>query len=310
MIAFASSEFQSGLAALRASTLLFSPGRFRTGRFANGELFIEIETPVKDEDCLILGSVSPPDTQLFSTLLLAHTLRKEGAKQITGVFPYLAYSRQDKNKPRQSLAAAWTGAMLRASGFDKVITLDVHSPEDEQLFPIPLISISTAGIFAAALNRYQLTGATIVAPDKGAIARCEAVRAATGLPPLVVPWFEKHRLETGIFHSRLVGEVGSRAVLIDDILDTGATLVSACEKLLREGVEDIQIMVTHGLFTGRQWESLWELGVSRIFCTDTIPFLAGVEEDRILVLLSSPLLASELPKLVVPRTTAAGPAAS
>ncbi|HVW84168.1 MAG TPA: hypothetical protein VHB50_05790, partial [Bryobacteraceae bacterium] len=81
---------------------------------------------------------------------------------MTGVFPYLAYSRQDKQKPRQSLAAAWTGEMAQASGFNSVMTVDVHSPEDEQLFPIPLMTLSPAGIFAAALKQHQLTRATII----------------------------------------------------------------------------------------------------------------------------------------------------
>jgi ribose-phosphate pyrophosphokinase len=294
MILFASPEFEATAAKLRESVPAIDPGRFRAGRFNNGELFIELETPVAGEDCLILGSITPPDSHLLSMLLLAHTLLKERAKQVTGLLPYLAYSRQDKNKARQSLAAAWTGALALASGLDRVITIDVHSSKDERLFPIPLISLSSAAIFAAALHRYQLAGATIIAPDKGAIARCEALRAAAGLAPAAIPWFEKHRLETGIEHIRFTGEVGLQAVLVDDILDTGATLVSACRKLYCSGVEDIQIMVTHGLFTGTDWEALWALGVSRIFCTDSVPLRVGVDTSKIVVLSAIPLLANAL----------------
>ncbi|MGA2715027.1 MAG: ribose-phosphate diphosphokinase [Bryobacteraceae bacterium] len=291
MILFASPEFAASAIALRESVVGLGAGEFRAGRFDNGEMFIQLDTPVAGESCLILGSITPPETQLFSTLLLAHTLRKEGAKQVTGVFPYLAYSRQDKNKSGQSLAAAWTGAIAYASGVDRVITIDVHSPDDQRLFPIPLISISPATVFGAALNRNQLAGATIIAPDEGAIQRCEAVREAAGLEPAAIPWFEKHRAETGIQHARFTGEVGLQAVLVDDILDTGATLISACQRLLTAGVEDIQIMVTHGLFTGTEWERLWELGVSRIFCTDTIPRRAGINDARIVTLSAMPLLA-------------------
>ena len=269
-------------------------GEFRVGRFDNGEMFIQLDTPVAGEPCLVLGSIAPPEEQLFSTLLLAHTLRKEGAKQVTAVLPYLGYSRQDKNKPGESLAAAWTGAMAYASGVDRVITIDVHSPDDQRLFPIPLISISSATILGAALNRHQLSGATIIAPDEGAIPRCEAVREAAGLEPAAIPWFEKHRAETGIQHVRFTGDVGLEAVLVDDILDTGATLISACQRLLCAGVEDIQIMVTHGLFTGTEWERLWELGVSRIFCTDTIPRRAGINDARIVTLPAHALLARTL----------------
>jgi ribose-phosphate pyrophosphokinase len=93
-------------------------------------------------------------------------------------------------------------------------------------------------------------------------------------------------------HARFVGEVGAHAVLIDDILDTGATLISACQRLLCAGVEDIQIMVTHGLFTGDEWPRLWDLAVSRIFCTDTVPLPAGLDRERIVILSAIPLSAA------------------
>lgn len=297
MILFQFPEFErTGMELLRFSRQL-QAGRFRSGRFCNGELFIGTETPVAGEDCAVLGSISPPDSQLMSTLLLAHTLRKEGARSVTGVLPYLAYSRQDKNKPHQSLAAQWIGAIAQASGFDRVVTIDVHSAEDQRLSPIPLISLYPAAVFADALQQSQLTGATIVAPDEGAIARCEAVRSAAGLPPEAVPYFEKHRTESGIQHARFVGSVGIQTVLIDDILDTGATLISACQRLLCAGVEDIEIMVTHGLFTGDEWKGLWELGVSRIFCTDTVPLPAEKWSGRIVRLSIAPMLASALDRM-------------
>ena len=294
MLLFASSEFEYLAPALRERLPQLHTGQYRSGRFANGELRIDLETAVKGKRCFILGTITPPDTRLLSILLLAHTLRKEGALGVTGVLPYLAYSRQDKDKPHQSLAAAWSGALMKASDFDRVITIDVHSSEDERLFAVPLISLSPARLFADVLKQYSLTQATIIAPDEGAIARCEAIRAAAGLAKDPVPYFEKQRTETGIAHTRFIGEVGTQAVLVDDILDTGATLVSACQRLLCAGVEDIQIMVTHGLFTGTEWQGLWELAVSRIFCTDSIPLPAGIDQGRIVVLSSVPLLAEAI----------------
>ena len=216
----------------------------------------------------------PPDEQLLSVLLLAHTLKKEDAKQVTAVLPYLGYARDDKDKPGQSLATAWVGSLIRASGCDRVITVDVHSEKTKQLFPVPLVSLCPAGIFAEAIARYGLADATIVAPDEGAISRCEAVRAAAGMSSKTA-YFEKHRTETGIIHAGPIGEVGRRAVIIDDILDTGGTLVSACEQLSRTGVEEIEVMVTHGLFTGTRWKDLYHLGVKRIFCTDSVPLPLG-----------------------------------
>jgi ribose-phosphate pyrophosphokinase len=181
MTLFASAEFEAVALALGERLPQLRRGQYKTGRFDNGELRIDVETPVKGERCFVLGSIAPPDTRLTSTLLLAHTLRKEAASEVTGVLPYLAYSRQDKNRPRESLAAAWTGALMQASGFDRVITIDLHSAEDQRLFPIPLSSLSPAGIFAAALKQNGLAQTAIIAPDGGAIGRCEAIRAAAGL---------------------------------------------------------------------------------------------------------------------------------
>lgn len=266
-------------------------GLFEIGRFENGELFASVATPVRQAHCLVVGSVAPPDQQLLSVALLSHTLKKEGAQKVTAVLPYLGYSRQDKSKTGKSLAAAWLGSILQASGIDEVVTIDVHSERDKQLFPIPLISMLPDSIFAEAMRKQGLTDATLVAPDHGAIWRCQAVNAACGRPGADVPYFEKQREEKGITHVGPIGTVGPRVVIIDDMLDTGGTLLSACEKLAQAGTKEIYIMVTHGLFTGTDWKRLWSLGVRRIFCTDAVPPSREIVDDpRITILSILPLL--------------------
>lgn len=271
-----------------------APGRFEIERFENGELHLNLQTPVAGQDCFLLGSVAPPDEQLLSTLLVAHTLKKEGARRVTAIFPYLAYARDDKDKPGKSLATAWIGSLARASGLDEVISVDVHSERAMRLFPIPVLSLSPAEVFQEALGRFGLQRAAIVAPDEGAIGRCAAVQRAAGMPPVTIPYFRKQRTAAGIAHEGPIGEVGREVVIVDDILDTGGTLLSACEKLGQAGVEEITILVTHGLFTGQRWKQLWRLGVKRIVCTDSIPPAAGVDEHDIVRLSIVPLLAKEL----------------
>ncbi len=293
LILFASETYGSMAAALEERSSLVA-GRFRPRRFENGELHIEVQTTVEREHCLILGSIAPPDEQLLATLLLAHTLKKEGARTVTALLPYLAYARDDKNKPGASMATACVAALARASGIDEVVTVDVHSERAKGLFTIPVVSLSSARIFAEAISRYDLRGATIVAPDNGAVPRCQAVRAAAGMPPCEVPYFEKRRTANGIKHLRFIGSVGRQAVIVDDILDTGGTLLSACEKLKEAGVDDITIMVTHGLFTGDRWKRLQELGVKRIVCTDSVPTLPGIVGSGIVRLSVVPLIAQQL----------------
>jgi ribose-phosphate pyrophosphokinase len=260
---------QARLAGSLLSLGHLEPGRASIDRFPNLELHASVQTPVSGRRCLLLGSIAPPDEHLLATLLLAHTLASQGAQTVTALLPYLGYARQDREEPGQSLAAAWAGQLLGASRVERVVTVDVHSPSIHRLFPIPVCSLSPAPVFAAEVRRLGWGDPTVVAPDAGALERAEAVRAAAGIErPLA--HFVKRRTAAGIVHSTLQGGVGRQAVVVDDILDTGSTLLSACEALRGAGAEEIVIMATHGLFTGTRWQSLAALGVSRIYCTDSV----------------------------------------
>jgi ribose-phosphate pyrophosphokinase len=268
-------------------------GASTIGRFANGELHLELDMAPAERDCLVLGAVAPPDEHLLSTLLLCHTLKKEGARRITALLPYLGYARHDRAEPCRSRAAAWLGEIVRASGVSAVVTIDVHSSLIHELFPIPVLSLSPAPLFAAEIGKLGLSDPVIVAPDEGALERCEAVRRATGIGrPLA--HLTKTRTPQGVKHSILHGTVSRHVILVDDILDTGATLVSAGETLQRAGAREIVVMVTHGLFTGTAWERLWSLGVARVYCTDTTPLRESLRSMPISVLPVAPLLADRL----------------
>jgi ribose-phosphate pyrophosphokinase len=260
------------------------PGQFSITRYENHDLHAKIESSVAGEHCFILGSVGAPDCQTLSLLLLAHTLRKEGAHRVTGILPYLAYSREDKIKPGESLTTDWVGALLKASAFDEIWTVDLHSEEDKRLFPLMLESLSPARTFSECLGKLALTDVCFVSPDQGAIPRCLSVKSASGIVNGNVVYFEKHRSTTGIVHHSLCGKVGKVercAVIVDDILDTGATLVSACEKLVAAGAQELYICVTHGLFCGQRWRGLWSLPVKHFFCTDTIPACTMILDPKL-----------------------------
>ena len=293
MLLFSFSAYENIARQLRAVASV-QVRRFAVGRYDNRELHTSIEGPVSGKHCLILGTIAPPDECLLSVTLLAETLKKEGADKITAVLPYLAYSRQDKDKSGESLGTAWVGALLKSSGIDQVLTVDVHSERDKKLYPIPLISLSTDNLFADAIRNHGLRGATIVAPDNGAINRCEAVKKAAGMPIGETPYFEKKRTEKGIVHNGPIGKVGAEVVIVDDMIDTGETLVSACDKLRVGGVQDIYVLVTHGLFTGSSWLQLWSLGVKRILCTDTVPLRSDIDAAYITLLPVAPLIAERL----------------
>ncbi len=245
-------------------------GGCELARFTNGELYVRIDGPVTDRACAIWGSLAPPDEQLLSLLALAHTLRREGARELVALLPYLGYARQDRAERGQSLGAAWAGDLLQAVGVERVLTLDAHSRTAAACFPMRVDSLSPAPLFAEVLLQRGLTDVGVVAPDEGARERSEALIRAAGIrTPLA--HLRKRRDASGVTHSTLAGAIPTRVVIVDDILDTGGTLVSACAALRRAGAQEIYVLVTHGLFTGDRWRELPALGVRRIFTTDSIP---------------------------------------
>ncbi len=269
MIIFAFDQFKNLKKTLQNKISGLESGYFSVNRFANQEIYIILETNVEKKDCLILGSIAPPEEQLFSLLLLADTLKKEGASKIIVCLPYLSYGRADKNEFNKSLTIRWIGQLFKASSVDELITFEAHSELDQKLFSIPFISISTSEIFAQQIVKLKNDKISLVAPDEGAINLCQVTDDLIDLKSPIV-YFKKRRNKKGAISSELAGEVKSQAIILDDILDTGATLLSCTNQLKKIGVTNIIIMVTHGLFTGNKWEELWQNNVSEIYSTDTV----------------------------------------
>jgi len=268
-------------------------GEFILKKFPNNELHLKLQTGTMGQDCIILGTIAPPETNLMSFLLLAHTLKKENAPKVTAILPYLAYARHDKKEGLKSYATALIGSLFNAAGIDEVITIDIHSPLSIKLFPMPVISLSPAKLFAGEIKKLNLQDITFIAPDEGAVERATQVAKEYGTDK--ISFFVKTRTESGITQSDLQGETSQKAIIIDDILDTGQTLVLACEKLKEKGADEIYIFITHGLFTGTEWKKLWDIGVKHIYCTDTVP-LEQIDKEKITVLSVTDLIAEALQK--------------
>jgi len=265
--------------------------RAAVGRFPNGELFTEVPACVERRRCVVVGSISPPAGNLERLTLVAHTLRRAGAARVAALLPYLAYARQDRAARSQSLGLRWAGELLRASGVDEVLCVDVHSKRAAEVLGLMVTSLSPAELLASALPRPWRSEVTFVAPDEGAVDRCSAVARAAGVDrPLV--WARKRRTPTGVEHLGLVGSPGSRAVVVDDILDTGDTLVSCCRQLREVGVAHVGVVATHGLFTGERWRALLAEGVRGIWITDTV--LSRRRPTQAHVVAIAPLLAPVL----------------
>jgi len=251
-------------------------GRSEIERFSNHELHVRVATKVDGMDCLIVGSLAPPDKQLMSLCMLADALKHAGARAVFAFLPYLGYGRQDKFQPGESRGIQLLGSWIAASGIDKTVTVDTHSELEKEFFSPPLISLSPADIFAGEIRQLGWEKFTVVAPDEGAMCRAKDLSDALSqnMPPA---HFVKKRANE-VVHLELIGEVGSRAVIVDDILDTGKTLVSACKELRSRGVEEIAVAVTHGLFTDHDWKRIFEHGVTSCMVGDSTP--EAVEESE------------------------------
>ena len=289
MVLFVFPEFKHLLPSL--SSQAFTSGSFQIKHFPNRELYALIQTKVAGENCLVIGTIAPPEVNLLTFTLLVHTLKKDGAARVTAVLPYLGYARQDKAKIGASLGISWAGQLLSAVGVDELITIDVHSQSDIELLPLPVRSLGPAELFAEQVKELRQPDVVVVAPDEGALMRAHEVASAGGVKR--VAHLEKVRAD-GVTHLKVIGEVAPTVIIVDDILDTGATLISCAEQLQKLGVRDIAVVVSHALFTGRKWPRLWKLGVNKIYCLDSVPAADALKDSRIQIIKCGPLLKTSL----------------
>ncbi len=270
MKVFASSDYYKRFVSpLCKANSELTAGKSEISRFSNGEIHALVHDGVDHEECLVIGSVAPPDEQLLTLLTLTDALKRSSATRVVAYLPYLGYARQDKFAPGESGGISLIGALLKSAGVDEVITYDTHSDLDGQLLGLPLVSLSPTQLFVPLVKNLGWSDVTVVAPDKGARSRAKTFAEELGSNQPIA-YLVKKRVD-GILHFNLVGKVTPRVVVVDDILDTGKTLVSACNMLRIEGVQEIIIAVTHGLFTGEAWKRLFGIGVKQLFVSNSCP---------------------------------------
>jgi ribose-phosphate pyrophosphokinase len=236
--------------------------------FPNGEIVVEVQGAVRDRPVIAVVTVTPPASNLVATVSLTDTLKRLGARSIHLVLPYLAYSRHDRGPSERSRMFFLLGKLLAAAGADRISTLDLHHPEIAPEFGLPLETVSTVPLFKARLTGSPFEHGVILAPDEGARHRAEELAQALRFERPILSGV-KRRSFSGI-STEFPPCPASSVIIIDDILDTGETLIAAAEHLARHGVTRTIVCVSHGLFTGSRWSHLWELGIERIYTTDSV----------------------------------------
>jgi ribose-phosphate pyrophosphokinase len=261
------------LGAAVAQVLDLEQGRCVTTRFPDGEHHVEVAEEVRGCDVYLLQPLGPPvDANLMELLLLVDACRRRGAARVTAVVPYLAYARHDRRETgREPLAARVVADLIRVSGVDRLVAVDLHSPAVEGCFNIPVEHLSAMPLLADHLYRTATPTSVVVSPDLGAVKRAERYAAQLKLPVAVI---HKHRTSGSHVEARTItGEVrGCSPILVDDMISTAGTIEAGVNALLEAGcAREITVVATHALLVGPAIERLQRLPIRRLITTDSVP---------------------------------------
>jgi len=274
---------------------------YRLGRFADGEISLRLDSPVALKIAFVIGSFYPPAENLLELLTLINTLHINGVAKIVAIIPYLGYGKSDRlDRPNIPVNARLFIQALEMAGADQFITLDLHSPHLSRYFRVPHQELTAVNLFAKHLQLLGLTNLTVATPDQGGFERATTYAKDLGMNDVVV--IEKYRPaddETKVV--KINGDVsGKNVILIDDMIQTGKTLLTAASALKQNGAADIYIAATHFVYSAGALEALTnDSNIKKIFITNSIPVPTEVKlSEKITVLPIENLLADAIKPLL------------
>ncbi len=240
----------------------------KIGKFSDGELRIEVQDDIEGDVMIVQSMSYPVNDRLLELLLLVDTAKRAGAKNIIGIIPYLAYSRQDRCTYKHGpISASLIIKLLEAAGLTKIITLDLHSKQLEAAFNIPIINIDPINIFLPFYKDKQ--NIAVVSPDIGAIARASSFSSLLGKDLVIIDKIRDANNEC--FMGEIVGNVkNKKCIIVDDIVDSGSTLCMAANLLKENGAANIDAYITHLVLSGDSKEKITSSPIDQIFISDSI----------------------------------------
>ncbi|GAC1563049.1 MAG: ribose-phosphate pyrophosphokinase [Beijerinckiaceae bacterium] len=241
-------------------------------RFADMEIFVEIQENVRGQDTFIVQSTSyPANDHLMELLIMADALRRASARRITAVIPYFGYARQDrKSGSRTPISAKLVANLITRAGADRVLTVDLHAGQIQGFFDIPTDNLFAAPVMVRDIKaRMEPGNLMVVSPDVGGVVRARALAKRIDAPLAIV---DKRRERAGDSEvMNIIGEVpGKCCILVDDIVDSGGTLCDAAEALLQEGAKEVSAYITHGVLSGGAVARIAASRLKELVVTDTI----------------------------------------
>lgn len=241
--------------------------------FADGEIWVKYEENVRGVDLYIVQSTQAPSDNLMELLLLIDAAKRASARRITAVIPYFGYARQDrKDQPRVAITARLVADLLTKAGANRVITMDLHTPQLQGFFDIPMDHLYSSTVTVQVLERLGMSNLAVASPDVGGVKTARSYAKLLGDAELVV--VDKRRPKHNVAEvMNIIGDVSDRnIIIIDDLIDTGSTFVQCATALKRAGARDIVGVCTHPVFSN---EAVTRIGaceaLTRLYVTDTIP---------------------------------------
>ncbi len=282
-----------------ASYLGITLGQGYATTFSNGETRVNIEETVRGCDVYIVQSLSNPvDHYIMELLIMMDAMKRASAGRITAVIPYFAYARQDrKTRPREPISAKLLANLITVAGANRVITMDLHAGQIQGFFDIPVDPLQASPILAEYIkNNLNLDDSVVVSPDVGGVARARAFASRLHLPIAIIDKRRPAPNESEVMY--IVGDVkGKTCIVIDDMIDTGGTLVKGADALLEEGATEVYACATHPVFSGNAIENIKKSHIKKVIVTNTILLDKEHLCDKIEVLSVAKLFAEAIDRI-------------
>ncbi|MDR1870828.1 MAG: ribose-phosphate pyrophosphokinase [Deltaproteobacteria bacterium] len=255
------------------SETLWQPlGEAQVRRFSDGEIFVEIGENVRGRDAFVIQSTcAPVNDNLMELLLIIDALKRASARRITAVMPYYGYARQDrKAAPRVPISAKLVADLLTAAGTTRVLAMDLHAGQIQGFFNIPVDHLFAAPVVLSYLRDIDTGNIVLVSPDAGGVERTRYLAKRLSAPLAIV---DKRREAPNVAKAmNIIGEVkNKKALIIDDMIDTGGTLTQAADFIMDLGAEEVIACSTHPVFSGPAIERIRNSALSQVVVTNTIP---------------------------------------
>lgn len=266
-------------------------------RFSDGEIYAHIKENIRGVDVFIIQSTPAPADNLMELLILVDACKRASAARVTAVIPYLGYARQDrKDKPRVAITAKLVANLITGAGTDRGLTMDLHTPQIQGFFDIPLDHLFAAPVLIEYVERQNLGAPAVVAPDVGSVKMARAFAKRLDADLAVV---DKRRPAANVSETlNLIGEVAEKdVVIIDDLIDTAGTLANAAELCLEHGARSVRAVATHGVLSGEAIRRLEASPLQDVAITNSLRHDPATLPKKFKILDVAPLLGEAIRRI-------------